>query len=59
MKIEATPSFLIASLKDFLRHENGKCSVMLCSQFILNNHKVVKKNNYVKIDLDFALGDLE
>lgn len=32
---------------------------MLCEQFTLNNHKVVKIQNYAIIELDFEMNFLE
>jgi hypothetical protein len=50
---------VIASLKDFLRRESGKSSVVLCEQFVLSKHRVVRVSNYVRVELEFAVGELE
>ena len=42
-----------------MREESGKPSVLVREQFVLSNHKVVKTNNYIIIDLIFAVSLLE
>jgi hypothetical protein len=55
LKIEGSPGFVIACLRGFLRDENGKASLMVGEQFVLSNHKLVKTNNYIIIDLLFGV----
>ena len=59
IKVEGTPGFVVACLQGFLREQNGKLSVMVGEQFTLFNHKVVKVNNYILIDLMFAVSLLQ
>jgi hypothetical protein len=49
----------VACLREFLRQENGKASLLVREQFVLSNHKVVKVNNSILIDLLFSVSLLE
>lgn len=55
LKVSGSPGFLVACLREFLREESGKASVLVKEQFVLSNHKVVNVNNYILIDLVFAV----
>lgn len=59
LKVEGSPGFLVACLREFLRQENGKASVLVKEQFVLSNHQIVKVNNCVLIDLVFAVSLFE
>lgn len=59
IKVEGSPGFIVACLRSFLRAENGNPSALVGEQFVLSNHKIVKANNYILIDLFFSVSLFE
>lgn len=52
--MESCPAFVIASIKELLRNEEGHSSAVLSGQFMLMQHRIVKVGNSVKIEMQFS-----
>ncbi len=51
VKVDASPAFLIASLKELLRNDSGRNSVVLGEQFALVKHQVTRVCSSVVVEL--------